>query len=455
MRDDDNTGYPSPAYAWYVVAILTLTYTVSFIDRQIMALMIEPIRRDLQISDTQVSLLIGLAFAVFYTLLGVPIARLADRYSRRLIIGVGITIWCIMTALCGAARNYTQLFLARIGVGVGEAALSPSALSMMSDYFPKRTRGRAVAVYNTGITLGTGLAMILGGHLVDHIASAPPVVLPIVGELYAWQTVFIVVGLPGLVMALLMFTVREPARRERMQSADGSTHLPLRAAVSFVGQRFRMYGSHFIGMSMVALLAYAMYAWIPTMFIRTWGWSIAEVGMAYGIVTLVAGPLAAVWASWLGERLSAKGYEDAQMRAALISMVIAAAGGVGAALAPSPWLSVAFLVPASIGTTAATASGLSALVTVTPNQMRAQCSALYYLVVNLVGLTLGPTGVAMFTDYVFQDLGALRYSVACVAALAGVCAAALLTYNLRQYKAAYLESLSWTATPAPKQAEAN
>jgi MFS family permease len=449
MKDDDNAGYPSPGYAWYVVIVLTLTYTVSFIDRQIMALMIEPIRRDLQISDTQVSLLIGLAFAVFYTLLGVPIARLADRHSRRLIIGVGITIWCLMTALCGTARNYAQLFLARIGVGVGEAALSPSALSMMSDYFPKRTRGRAVAVYNTGITLGTGLAMILGGHIVERVANAPPIVLPVVGELFAWQTVFIIVGLPGLIMALLMMTVREPARRERMKSADGSSHVPLKAAVSFVGQRFRMYGSHFFGMAMVALLAYAMFAWIPTMFIRTWGWSIADVGLAYGIVTLAAGPLAAVWASMLGERLSAKGYEDAQMRAALISMLIGAAGAVGAALAPTPWISVAFLLPASIGTTAATASGLSALVTVTPNQMRAQCSALYYLVVNLVGLTLGPTGVAMFTDYVFQDLTALRYSIACVSVLAGAVAVTLLMYNLRHYRTAYLESLSWTVEAAP------
>jgi MFS family permease len=448
MRDDDNEGYPSPAYAWYVVAILTLTYTVSFVDRQIMALMIEPIRRDLQISDTQVSLLIGLAFAVFYTLLGVPIARLADRYSRRTIIGVGIGIWCVMTALCGAARNYAQLFLARIGVGVGEAALSPSALSMMSDYFPKRTRGRAVAVYNTGITLGTGLAMIVGGHLVEHISKAPPVVLPLLGELYAWQTAFFIVGLPGLFMALLMFTVREPQRRERMKNADGSSQIPLKAAAAFVGQRFRMYGSHFVGMSTVALLAYASYAWIPTMFMRTWGWSISQIGMAYGIVTLAAGPLAAVWASWLGERLAAKGYADAQMRAALTSMAVAAVSGVGAALAPTPWLSVAFLIPASIGTTAATASGLSALVTVTPNQMRAQCSAMYYLVVNLVGLTLGPTGVAMFTDYVFQDMQMLRYSVACISALAGAVAAILLSYNLRHYRAAYIESQSWTTEAA-------
>ena len=133
--DRQNSEYPSAKYGWYVVVVLTLAYTVSFIDRQIMALMVEPIRRDLEITDTQVSLLLGLAFAVFYTFLGIPIARLADRFSRRGIITVGITIWCLMTASCGIARNYVQLFIARVGVGVGEAALSPSALSMLSDYF--------------------------------------------------------------------------------------------------------------------------------------------------------------------------------------------------------------------------------------------------------------------------------------------------------------------------------
>lgn len=442
-RDD---AYPPTAYSWYVVAVLTVTYTVSFIDRQVMALMIEPIRRDLGITDTQVSLLIGLAFALFYTLLGVPIARLADRYSRRAIIAAGVAVWCVMTAACGLARNYAQLFLARVGVGVGEAALSPSALSMMSDYFPKATRGRAVAVYNTGISLGAGLAMIVGGQVIAHVTQAPPVRLPGIGELFAWQTVFLVVGLPGLLMAVLMATVKEPARRERLRTADPASHLPLAAVVGFIGERRRMYGSHFLGMSTVAILAYGLFAWIPTMFIRTWDWSIRDIGLAYGIVTIVAGPLAAVLASWLGETLTARGHQDAQMRAATISIGLGIAGAIAAALAPGPWIAVFMLLPASIGTTAATACGLSGLMTVTPNQMRAQASALYYLVVNVFGLTVGPTGIAIFTDYVFRDTAALRYSIACVSVLAGISAAIFLTYNLRQYRASYVESLAWSGS---------
>ena len=441
---DGGEQYPSPAYSWYVVAVLTLTYTVSFIDRQIMSLMIEPIRRDLHISDTQVSLLIGLAFAVFYTVLGIPIARLADRYSRRTIIAVGIAVWCFMTASCGLARNYVQLFLTRVGVGVGEAALSPSALSMMSDYFPKRTRGRAIAVYNTGITLGTGLAMIVGGSLVAHVLASPPVRLPIVGELFAWQTVFLVVGLPGLAMALLMTTVRDPQRREQMAMAGASTHLSLAAAISYPAGARR------------SCTAVTSSACPPSPYwpmdcrpgcrrcsCAPGRWTIREIGLAYGIVTLAAGPLAVLLASWLAERLQARGYRDAQMRSALICVGIAVLGAIGAALAPGPWVAVAMLVPASIGTTAATANGLSALMTVIPNQLRAQSAALYYLVVNVFGLTLGPTGIALFTDYVFRDTLALRYSVACISVIAGILSAILLSYNLGQYRRAFAESEKW------------
>lgn len=447
--DLKDTDYPSATYSWYVVSVLTLTYTVSFIDRQIMALMIEPIRHDLDISDTQVSLLIGLAFAVFYTLLGVPIARLADRYSRRGIIAAGIAVWCLMTATCGLARNYGQLFLARVGVGVGEGALSPSALSMISDYFPKRTRVRAIAVYNMGISLGTGLALILGGQIVAHVMQAPPVRLPVVGELFAWQTVFLVVGLPGLLMAALMATVREPRRRERLPASAGEAqHLPLAAVVKFLGSRWRMYASHFLGMSTVAILAYGLFAWIPTMFIRTWGWTIGDIGLAYGSVVLLAGPLSAFGASWLSERLIAKGYQDAHMRAALCFIGFGIAGAIATALSPTPWLAVALLLPASVGTTAATACGLTALMVATPNQMRAQASAMYYLVVNVFGLTVGPTGIALFTDYVFRDTLALRYSIACVSVLAGLLAITFLFYNLRQYRHAVAESLTWAGNSA-------
>tara|TARA_R110002049_G_scaffold115854_14_gene268101 strand:- start:11518 stop:12882 length:1365 start_codon:yes stop_codon:yes gene_type:complete len=444
QREED--GYPSPAYAWYVVVVLTLAYTVSFIDRQIMSLMVEPIRRDLQISDTQMSLLLGLAFAIFYTLLGIPIARLADRYSRRGIIAAGIATWCVMTAACGLSRNYVQLFLARVGVGVGEAALSPSALSMMSDYFPKKTRGRAVAFYTMGISMGVGLAMILGGQVIALVSKAPPVTLPVVGELFAWQTVFLVVGLPGILVAALMLTVKEPARKGRMASdesdnADG--HLSLKTVMGFFAQRWRMYGSHFFGMSTVGILSYGFFAWIPTMFIRTWDWEVQDIGLAYGVVTLIAGPVSILLASWLPEFLMKRGHQDAHMRAALYLNMLGVVCAVMTPLMPSPMLALFMLLPMTSGVLASTSAGISALMIVTPNQMRAQASALYYFVVNILGLTVGPTGIAVFTDYVFRDESMLRYSVGAVAVLAGLFATGILAYNLRHYRVSFNESKSW------------
>ena len=433
----------SVTYCWYVVVLLTLIYTVSFIDRQILALMIGPIRRDFGISDTQVSLLIGLAFALFYTFLGIPIARLADRHSRRAIIAAGVLIWCVMTAACGVSHNYGQLFMARMGVGVGEAALGPSALSMISDYFPQHSRGRAISFYTMGISLGSALAMIVGGQLVANAMQAHPVTVPIFGQLYGWQPIFFIVGLPGIVLALIMLTVVEPERREKLRLAGDSEHPSLSTVAGFIFQRWRLYGSHFLGMSVAATLSYGFFAWIPQTFVRTWGWNIAQVGVAYGSVVAVSGVASIFLVSGLANWLTARGSKDVYMRVALYCVILAVFGAILTPVAPHPYIALLLLLPATIGTMAATAAGLTGLMVVTPNQMRAQASALYYLVVNLIGLTVGPTGIALFTDKVFRDDTMLRYSVLCIACLAGAFAIALLLYNVRQYRAAYEEAQSW------------
>jgi MFS family permease len=431
------------AYCWYVVVLLTLIYTVSFIDRQILALMIGPIRRDFGISDTQVSLLIGLAFALFYTFLGIPIARLADRHSRRAIIAAGVLVWCAMTAACGVSHNYGQLFLARVGVGVGEAALGPSALSMISDYFPQESRGRAISFYTMGISLGSALAMIVGGQLVANALHAQPITVPIFGQLYGWQPIFFMVGLPGIVLALIMLTVAEPERREKLRIAGQADHPSLGMVTHFITQRWRLYGSHFLGMSVAATLSYGFFAWIPQTFVRTWGWSIAQVGVAYGCVVAVSGVVSIFLVSGLANWLTSRGSKDLYMRVALYCVVLAVTGSIFTPVAPNPYIALLMLLPATVGTMAATAAGLTGLMVVTPNQMRAQAAALYYLVVNLIGLTVGPTGIALFTDHVFHDDAMLRYSVLCVACVAGAFAIGLLLYNVRQYRLAYEEAQSW------------
>ena len=203
-------------YPWYVVIVLTFAFTVAFIDRQILSLLVQPIRRDLGISDTQISLLAGFAFAVFYSILGVPIARLADRRSRRAIISVGVFLWSLMTAACGLAKSFAGLFVARVGVGVGEATLSPAAYSMIADYFPPQKLARAIAVYAMGLYLGAGLAMIAGSAVVRLVADAGPVTLPLLGTLFPWQLTFFAVALPGILVLAGMATVREPQRRDHL-----------------------------------------------------------------------------------------------------------------------------------------------------------------------------------------------------------------------------------------------
>lgn len=429
-----------------MLIVLTTAYTVSFIDRQILALLIAPIRRDLHISDTQVSLLIGLAFAIFYTLLGIPIGRIADRHSRRGTIAWGIAIWCLMAAACGVTRNYMQLFYARVGVGVGEAALSPSALSLISDYFSKESRGRAISVYTMGIALGSGLAMILGGQLVTLAESARHVELPLIGEIFGWQRVFLVVGLPGLALALLLATVREPPRREVLSAGTAAVaaRLPFRQVAGFIGSHWRLYGSHFLGLSVAATLTYGFLAWIPSMFVRTWGWTIGQIGIAFGIVMIFSGIAGFYLVSALARRLHARGSSDVYMRVALYCVLLGVAGAVLTPIFSSPYLALVMLVPMSVGMLAATSAGLAGLMVVTPNQMRAQASALYYLVVNLIGLTVGPTGIALFTDRVFHDDASLRWSVLSVSVLMGALAVALLTYNLAQYSKAVAASRAWS-----------
>lgn len=439
-------NYPARAYAWYVVTILTLAHVVSFLDRQILALMVGPIKRDLGISDTQMSLLLGFAFAIFYTLLGVPIGRLADRRSRRNIITAGITIWCAMTAMCGLARNYGQLFLARVGVGVGEATLTPSALSIISDYFPREYRGRAVGFYNMGVSVGAGLAMLVGGQVIAFVAKAPPVVLPIVGELAAWQTVFLLVGLPGLLIAALMRTVQEPLRHGKIQIAEQSNDndvISLRDTFDFLSKRRGTYLGLAATVSGSTILGYGFLSWLPEMYIRTWGWSIAQVTMAQGTVLLIAGPLGVNLAGWWADRSYKNGNKSAHARMLLISAPIMLIASAFLPLMPSgTWATVLF-IPHIIGAAGITAAGGAALMLITPNQLRGQTTAIYYLIISLAGLTLGPTSVALFTDYFFRDESQLRYSLAIVGTLAGLLAVVSAMLTAKPYKKSIEEAESW------------
>ena len=410
--------WPASRQAWWAVAVLTIAYFFSFVDRQLLTLLVAPIRRDLGISDTQLSLLIGFSFAVFYSLFGLPLGRLADRTSRRALVAGGMVLWSLMTALCGLAGSYPLLFLCRIGVGIGEAALSPSAYSMIADLFPPARRAQALSVYAAGIYLGGGAASVIGG--VFQQVSAATVNVPLLGALRPWEAIFVAVGVPGILAAALMATVREPVRRGPGATAGA---VPLRAVLAFYRANARALIAHHAGFGLMALGGYAIIAWGPTVFIRHFGWTSAETGVSFGIMGVVTGIAGALTGGRVAAWLDARGHAGAsELRVGMCAAIACAGLYTAFALTSNARLSFGLLSAGQFFSAFPWGIAAAAIARVAPNAMRAQVSALYLLAINLVGLGAGPTIVALLTDRVFgrDDAVHLSLLVVCLAAyLAG------------------------------------
>ena len=380
----------------------------------ILGLLVGPIRQTFQITDTQFSLLAGFAFTLFYALMGIPLARIADRGSRRALIGVGIAVWSVMTALCGVARTFWGLFVARVGVGVGEATLGPAAFSLITDYFPRGLLARALSVYMCGVAVGSGIAYMVGGSVVAAVADLPLVTLPIVGEVHGWQLTFFIVGLPGIVIALMMMTVKEPARRG---VSPDSPALPFRAVLAYVWQRRAAYSALAFGVAVFVMVVYAFNIWGPTYFIRVFDYSPARAGWTFGVVMLVAGTGGLLVAGAWADAWRRRGRVDAYVRTILASIVLMTPFAIALAFVDDPRIAVPVIFMAVFFS--AFQGGLTggALQLMTPNRMRGQVSATYFMTANLLGLGLGPTVVATCTDYVFRDDGAIGKSLALAAAV--------------------------------------
>ena len=437
--------WPRPTYAWYVACVLSLAYCFSYIDRQILNLLVVPIQADLGISDTQMSLLQGLAFALFYTTLGLPLGRMADRWNRRNLIAIGATVWCLMTAACGLADSFEELFLARIGVGIGEAVLTPAAMSLLADYFPSHKLARAAGVYTSGSSIGGTVAFMVGGAVATAVAVNPTVIMPLVGSIPAWGATFIIVGLPGLIVVLLMATVREPARRGRLASAAGSGGLPMRIVAGHIIAQRGAYFGIYLGLAMQMLLTYAMQSWMPAYFMRVHGWSLAQLGFWYGLVIFVGSVPGLMLGAWLGDRLVQRGRVDGHVRIALLGCALSIPPCIMTALAPDPYFAMFLLCLSNFFFSFPFGVGPAALQIITPNEMRAQVAAMYVLVLGLIGLLLGPTSVALLTDYVFRDPMKVGYSISVVATLAGPASVSLLYFALRPYRRAVDATGNWAS----------
>jgi len=432
VQESTETEGFSPKLAWYAVAVLMLAYTSSFIDRSILSLLVVPVRRDLGISDFQFSLLHGLAFALFYTALGIPIARMSDRYSRRWTVSIGILVWSLATALCGLARNFAQLFTARVAVGVGQAALSPAAYSMIADMFPRETLGRALSVYNIGVFLGSGLAFIIGGAVVSVVGGTAAYSIPAVGEVSGWQLTLIAVGLPGVLIALLIALLREPSRPANARAGDP---VPLRKVLGFISSNGRTFAGHFLGFGALALLYNALLAWSPALLNRKFGLTGGEAGLYLGGIVLLFSTAGILTGGWYADWLMRRGNSDATMRTGRIAALGLIPCLLTALTMPTLPLALFAYCPLMFLVSVPWAGAAAALQIISPPRMRTQISAIYLFVVNLAGIGFGPTATALVTDYVFQDDAALPYSLLSVGLAAAVLGLLSLSAGLAPYRA--------------------
>jgi MFS family permease len=431
MMTRTDSHYPALS-AWYVVGVLTIAYIISFIDRQILSLLIEPIRRDLGLSDFQMAWIGPPAFATCFLLFGLVFGRLADRVGRLRLVALGLTVWCVMTAACAFADTAIEMFVARMGVGIGEAVLTPCALSLISDMFARERVGKPIGVYSSGVALGSSLAFILGSAIILWLESGGHDPFVALGVTDAWRETFLIVGLPGLVLLPMLLFAREPARRERL---SGAAQVSLRETWRYLVDNRRVFVPLFFGKAVFNFIAYAQF-WIVPMFERTWGWSRVRTGTLWGTTLLASGLVGVMLGGWLSDRWYRAGRRDAALRTVWIALLVTLPLHALAPLMPSGELALALFVPALIAAGAGSSAGSTATMLVTPNEYRGQMTALSLLIASGLGQFFGPTSVAGLTDFVFEDPQALRYSLSIAVLVFSLLGFLVLSSGRRAYREA-------------------
>ena len=388
----------SPRYRNYVLGMLVVVYVFNFLDRQIVTILAEPIKLDLGLNDTQIGLMTGLAFALFYPVLGIPLARLADRANRVSIISVALVIWSGMTALCGLAQNFTQMLAARIGVGVGEAGCSPPAHSLIADYYPPEKRATALSIYALGIPIGSILGLLAGGWI---------------AEFYGWRTAFLVVGIPGILLAVLVkATIREPIRgMSESATTAQATQPPLGETVRTLLANPTLVHIA-MGGALTSFVRYGLGQWMPAYFIRLHGMGIAETATVFGLVLGVASAIGTFLGGTLADRLSRI---DLRVYAWLpaAGVLLAFPFYAVAMTLENPYLAIAVLVVPSLLNSLWLGPAFGTIQNLAPMRMRALASAILLFILNIIGLGLGPFLVGVLSDLLSDSLGreSLRYAI--------------------------------------------
>jgi len=433
------------AYAWYVAIIFAIFFVFSFVDRQIIGVLVKPMKAELMLSDLQLSYIGGLSFVIFYSIFGIPLGRLADSYNRKWLIIFGVIIWSTATALCGLTTGYWQLLLLRMGVGLGEAALAPCAYSMLADMFPRQRLAMAISICTMGGAFGYGFAF-LGGALIlgwsNNLVGEPGFIeFGMLGQLTPWRIVFLAVGVPCLIFTLSMFTIKEPVRQTRGGSASSS--IPISDVLAYFRTHIRAFVFLYVGMGCLNIGSYGAAFWDITFFDRTYGWPPEQSGIFYGIAATLCQFTGALIGGLVADRLSVTGTKDAK----ILVLVIIAFASLWLRLIypfmPSSTSAMAAIIPLLLLTGAPFGVAAAALQIMAPARMRGQVTAAYFFVQALIGLGIGPTLVAFLTEQVFQDLSMLRYSLVISGGVGLSLASLLFFYALKPYQEALVHAEQW------------
>jgi len=429
--------HPQPAYAWAVLALLVVGSLVAFVDRQVVAIVVEPMKADLGASDTQIGWLYGV-FALFYALAALPIAGIADKRSRTNLIAVGIFLWSLMTIACGLGKSYWLIFLARIGVGVGEATLTPATTSLVGDYFQREKIPLALSIYQTGAIIGSGLAFLIGGFVLGYVENATPLVLPVIGTLNPWQQTFVYVGLPGFFLAIVFWILKEPTRRTHPANSESSPNalvnqklLSADLLLFYKAHRTTLI-LHHLGFLSLVLMGYAFVFWSVTYFVRVHDMVPSDASIAFGWVFLLAGPIGPIAVAMAAQRLRAKGRMDANIVTGMIGGLLVIPVIVLIQFAPNATVALALYVPAMILVNSPFGIAAAALPMIAPPQLRARVAAVYMLT-GSVGMLFGPPLAGFFNEHLFPEADGVRYSMVTLTTIFGVLGGILLQFARPHY----------------------
>lgn len=423
-----NSGYPSSRYAWYVVFVLFFTYTLAFVDRGIITFLVDPIRNDFGISDFQFSLLSTLSFSIFYTILGIPLGRLADSRSRRGQLAIGIALWCGMTVLCGKSNSYWALFFSMVGVGVGEACLVPCAYSLIADYFPREKRGLPLNIFSNGIMFGTLVSNIFGGLVSQYAFNIGSMDIPVFGHVKPWQLTFILLGLPGIFFVLAMLSVKEPVRKEQSGPAG------FKSTVRYLVKNWKTYGSIIGGTTFGAMTNGAFLGWIVPWFSRRYEWSNAQIGPYIGVTSFIFGSLGVLISGILANRYMGAGKKAVYVKLMMAAEALVLIPIVFAHVYDNPYWVLCCVGGIIFFGGVTSGLGPASLQTITPNEMRGQVTAICFLILGLVAMNVGMPAVGFITTYIFQDDLMVRSSAVIVGIIASVLGLITLRLGLRAYE---------------------